>query len=257
MVSRTFKRIKISFRTPIATTGNGPVAGGKINNLLVLGTLGTEKGKHYLVKSLRGLVNHSMMTIAQQKGLEVCHSSRKTETQEGENLLPEGFHPNGACYPDDCIKHRLMGSIHQQSILRFLPVIINSEKQKSKDELKETNKVHIATNKHNTLMHKSRKAIQDYGERYFAGEFTLIIELLRELTPLELGFLLEAILYAPEIGFGAKTNNGSGALEVLSIKIQQVTRTRTINGEGIVKTVETERNQWNEMEGALKKWAEL
>jgi len=68
MVSRKFKRIKVRVRTPISKTGNGAFPGGKINNLLLIGTNGDNgnDGKRYLVKGLRGLLNHSMMAIAEQ-----------------------------------------------------------------------------------------------------------------------------------------------------------------------------------------------
>ncbi|MBD3189808.1 MAG: hypothetical protein GF308_04150, partial [Candidatus Heimdallarchaeota archaeon] len=247
MVSRTFKRLKIQMETPLATPGNGAVSGGKINNLLLLGTGdGTKYGKRYLVKGLRGLINHSMMALAEQRGIEICHSSQKTETKEEESLLPEGFHPNGECYPEnECIRHKIMGSIKKQSKLRFKPVVVVSAKAKGEQE--GAQKVHIATNRHNTLVHKSKRAIQDYGERYISGAFTLIIELLEELSKEELGFLVQAILHSSEMGFGAKANDGSGELEVLEIVLQEVTRTRTIGAKGKVVKEEKERNLWKEL----------
>ncbi|MHA1186975.1 MAG: hypothetical protein ACTSSK_08910, partial [Candidatus Heimdallarchaeota archaeon] len=117
-VTRKFKRIKITANTPISKPGNGHISGGKINNLLLIanGSEDGKEGKKYLIKGLRGLLNHSMMATAKQKGVEVCHSSNKEETQKGEKLLPEGFHPNGGCYPEkECIRHRLMGSINKKS----------------------------------------------------------------------------------------------------------------------------------------------
>jgi hypothetical protein len=253
---RTFKRLKIRLETPIATPGNGAVNNGNINQLLLLMNDGTKHGKRYLVKGLRGLMNHSMMSIAQQKGIEVCHSSNKETTKEGENLLPEGFHLTGDCYPEDeCLKHRIMGSIKKASVLRFQPVIIISHKVKGPQE--EAQKVHISTNDRNVLVHRTRKAIQHFGDRYFSGEFTLMIELLTELSLEELGFLIEAVLYAPELGLGAKINDGSGKLILHEVALQKVTRTRTIGSRGKVIEEENERNLWKEMEEALKVWAKV
>ncbi len=253
-VSRKFKRIKITANTPIAKPGNGHISGGKINNLLLTSNgSGEEKeGKTYLIKGLRGLLNHSMMAVAKQKGVEVCHSSNKEETQSGEKLLPEGFHPNGACHPEnECIRHRLMGSINKQSVVRFEPVIITSANRNNKETTAQ--KMHIATEKRNSLVQGSKKAIQDFGERYVAGEFTLIIELLKELSQEELGFLLQSILYMPELGFGGSVNNGAGKIILEEVALQEVIRTRTIN-KGKVIEEEKERNLWKEMEEGMSAW---
>lgn len=254
-VSRKFKRIKIEMRTPIAKPGNGHISSGKINNLLLIGN-GTEdgkEGKRYLVKGLRGLLNHSMMTIAEQKGIEICHSSDKVKTQSGDNLLPAHFHPNGACYPEnECIRHLLMGSINKRSVLRFKPVVIVSENGKRKTTGGQ--KMHIATEIRNSLMHESKKAIQDFGDRYIAGKFTLVIEFLRELSKEELGFLLKSILYFPEMGFGGAINNGAGDITIEKLALQEVVRTRTIGKNGRIIEEEKEKNLWKEMEEGLATW---
>ncbi|HUU77603.1 MAG TPA: RAMP superfamily CRISPR-associated protein [candidate division Zixibacteria bacterium] len=253
IVSRKFKRIKIVANTPIAKPGNGQISGGKINNLLLISN-GTEEkeGKIYLIKGLRGLLNHSMMALAKQKGVEVCHSSDKEETQSGEKLLPSGFHPNGACYPEnECIRHRLMGSINKQSVLRFEPVVIVSASGNTKNTTAQ--KIHIATEKRNSLVQGSKRAIQDFGERYVSGEFTLIIELLKEITQEELGFLLQSILFMSELGFGGSVNNGAGKIILEEVALQEVERTRTIK-KGKVVEEEKERNLWKEMEEAMNSW---
>ena len=92
-VSRTFKRIKITAKTVIAKPGNGQMARGNMKNLLLVynGQGGAKDGKRYLVKGLRGVLNHAIMALAKQRGIEVCHSSDKKETQTGDNLLPEGY----------------------------------------------------------------------------------------------------------------------------------------------------------------------
>lgn len=159
----------VQLETPIAKTGNGPAVGGKVNNLLLLGSENGKDGKKYLVKGLRGWLNHAMMALAKEEGLEVCHSSDKTETLKGEKLIPEGFHPIGKCYPEnECLKHRLMGSFQKQSKLRFEPVIIISEAVK--DESNGSQKVHIATENRTALVSQTKVAIQDFGERYFSGK---------------------------------------------------------------------------------------
>lgn len=255
MVSRKFKRIKVRVKTPIAKTGNGAIAGGKRNNLLLLGTNGENgnDGKRYLVKGIRGLLNHSMMALAKQQGIEICHSSDKTETQKGVKLLPEGFHPNGACFPEnECIRHRIMGSIKKPSQIKFEPVIIISTY--AKGENGDAQKVHIATETRNSLVQGSKQAIQDFGERYFSGKFTLKIEFNEELKQEEIGFLLNAILFMPELGLGASINYGSGKIELLEIMLQEVIRTRSINKNGKIHEEEMERNLKKQMEEALEAW---
>ncbi|MHA1306613.1 MAG: RAMP superfamily CRISPR-associated protein [Candidatus Heimdallarchaeota archaeon] len=241
--------------TPIAKTGNGAVSGGKINNLLLLGTMNGENGndgKRYLVKGIRGMINHSMMALAKKQGIEICHSSDKEETQSGEKLLPEGFHPNGACYPEnECIRHRIMGSINKISRVKFEPVVIVSTYSKEKNG--DAQKVHIATETRNSLTYKSKRAIQDFGGRYFSGEITARIEFNEELTEEELGFLLKAILYVPELGLGGSINNGAGKIELLEIALQEVTRTRTVV-KGKVIDEEKTKNLWKQMEEALEAW---
>ena len=154
-ITRKFKQLIIELETPQATTGNGPAVGGKVNNLLKIGVIGKgeKTGGKYIVKGLRGWINHAMMTMAKEQGVEVCHSSEKTETQKGESLLPEGFHPSGKCYGKgkECIKHRLMGSFTKQSKLKFEPVIIISKAYKGAIP-EYVQQVHIATDRRNALM---------------------------------------------------------------------------------------------------------
>jgi len=256
-ITRKFKRLVVRIATPIAKTGNGPAVGGKVNNLMLIGTEegnGTE-GKKYIVKGLRGWINHAMMTLAKEQGIEVCHTSDKTETQKGELLLPEGFHPIAKCFEKgkECIKHRLMGSFSKGSKLLFKPVIIISKNYKGKIS-ENIQPMHIATDNRNALMQHTKTAIQDFGERYFAGEFTLQIEFLEGVTKEELGFLLKSILYAPEIGLGAAVNNGSGEMRILEVVLQQVERYRGFNEYGKVIEEEKTRNLWKEMQEGMKAW---
>lgn len=231
-------------KTPIAKPCNGPVNNSKTSGLLVL------SNGRFLVKGLRGLLNHAMMALAKQKGIEVCHSSRKIETQSGEDLLPTAFHPNGACFPEnECIRHKLMGSIKKQSALRFEPVIIVYEKTKEKVVVAQ--KMHIATENRVALVEGSKKSIQDFGERYVSGKFTLKIEILTKLTTEELGFLLQSILFMSELGLGAAVNNGAGKIELLEVALQEVIRTRKIV-KGKVVEEERERNLWKEMESVME-----
>ena len=257
VINRKFKRLVITIETPQAKTGNGQAVGGKVNNLMLIGAEENngKEAKKYLIKGLRGWINHAMMTLAKQEGVEVCHSSEKTETQKGESLLPEGFHPVGKCLEQEkeCIKHKLMGSFIKPSKLKFLPVIIISKAYKGKLP-EDVQPMHIATDNRNALVQQSKAAIQDFGERYFAGEFTLTIEFLEELAKEELGFLLKSILYAPEIGLGAASNNGAGKTKVLEVALQQVERSRGFTTEGKVVEKEKTRNLWKEMEEGLKAW---
>jgi len=257
VINRKFKRLVITIETPQAKTGNGPAVGGKVNNLMLIGAEENngKEGKKYLIKGLRGWINHAMMTLAKQEGIEVCHTSEKTETQKGESLLPEGFHSLGKCleHKNECVKHKLMGSFAKASKLRFEPVIIISKAYKGKIP-EEVQSVHIATDNRNALMQQSKTAIQDFGERYFAGEFELKIEFLKEVTKEELGFLLKAILYAPEIGLGSASNNGAGKTKMLKVILQEVVRSRGFDRQGKVIEEEKTRNLWKEMEEGLAAW---
>ena len=255
-IIRKFKRLVVTLETPQAKTGNGPAVGGKVNNLMLIGAeeKNGKEGKKYLVKGLRGWINHAMMALAKQKGIEICHTSEKTETQKGGSLLPEGFHALGKCLEnDECIKHQLMGSFAKASKLRFEPVIIISKAYKG--TLPENvQPVHIATDNRNALVQKTKEAIQDFGERYFAGEFTLTIEFLEEVTKEELGFLLKSILYAPELTLGAAGNNGAGKVKVKQVALQEVKRTRGFDQQGKVSEEERTRNLWKEMQEGLQAW---
>ena len=256
-ITRKFKRLVIKIETPIAKTGNGPAVGGKVNNMMLIGAEGKngKEGKKYIVKGLRGWINHAMMTFAKEQRVEVCHSSDKTETQKGESLLPEGFHPSGKCYEKgkECIKHRLMGSFTKQSKLKFEPVIIISKAYKGTLP-KHVQSVHLATDRRNALMQHTKTGIQDFGERYFAGEVTLTIEFLEEITKEELGFLLKSILYARNIGLGASVNNGSGKVLVKQVALQEVVWKSCFNEQGKVIEEEKERNLWKEMQEGMKAW---
>ncbi len=254
-VNRKYKRLVIKMETPIAKTGNGPAVGGKINNLLLLGNLtkNSSEGKKYLVKGLRGWINHAMMTLAKEEGVEVCHTSEKTETQKGVSLLPEGFHAAGKCNEEEeeeCLKHKLMGSFRKPSKIQFEPVIIISNYYKGKIP-NGVQVMHIATEKRNALKQHTKEAIQDFGERYFAGEFTLTINFREELSQEELGFLLKTILYAPELRLGAAGNNGAGKVTIKEVHLQQVERSRGFNAQGKVVEEEKTRNLHKEMREAM------
>ncbi|MHA1435278.1 MAG: hypothetical protein ACTSO7_15660 [Candidatus Heimdallarchaeota archaeon] len=253
-ITRKYKRLVIRMETPIAKTGNGPAAGGKINNLLLIGneTKNGKDGKKYIMKGLRGWINHSMMSLAKDEGLEVCHTSEKTETQKGVSLLPEGFHALGKCVEEEneCVKHRLMGSFRQPSKIQFEPVIIISNYYKGTLP-KNVQQMHIATEKRNALKHHTKEAIQDFGERYFSGKFTLTINFQEELSLEELGVLLKTILYAPELRLGAAGNNGAGKVTVKEVNLQQVERSRRFNAQGKVVEEEKTRNLHKEMREAM------
>ena len=44
----------------------------------------------YLIKGLRGAVRHKVMEVCFLAGLEVCHTSDKTEDKDKNPLLPQG-----------------------------------------------------------------------------------------------------------------------------------------------------------------------
>jgi len=145
-----------------------------------------------------------------------------------------------------------MGSLKKRSVLRFKPVVIISDNGKGKAAGGQ--KMHIATENRNCLMKDTMKAIQDFGDRYIAGKFTLVIELLRELSQEELGFLLKSILNFPEMGFGGAVNNGAGEIILEKVALQEVVRTRAIGKKGTIIEEEKEKNLWKEMEEGLSAW---
>ena len=104
------------------------------------------------------------------------------------------------------------------------------------------------------LLNPVISSIQDFGDRYIAGKFTLVIELLREITREELGFVLKSILYFPEMGFGGGVSNGAGDVILENLALQEVVRTRTIGRRGKIIEEEKEKNLWKEMEEGLAAW---
>ena len=200
MISKTFKQVRIIGSTIIQMTPEGiPERGPPY--LLFCGEEGSKS--RYMLKGLRGLINHSMMAIARKEGLEVCHSTHARKTKDGDEIVLDGFHPNGACYPEnECIKHRLMGSPVRTSILQFEPALLFFDSPK---KLPEENPAPPKSKDKSSL---PELAVYEFGKDCFEKEFILAIELTEELSNEELGFLLKAVLYAPELGLrGSRTKD--------------------------------------------------
>lgn len=224
MIERTFKRVEVK------------ATGERIFNLLSSGIRNEDNEMTFMVKGVRGWVNHSIMSLAKQEGIEVCNAFVKEGTQTDEEQIEEGFHRNGSCYPEEeCIKHKLMGSTKKMSKLRFEPVLVSSKTTKDPQK-------------------NSQTVFQEHGRNCFSGEFTIKIEFGEELSKEELGFLLKALEYAPNLRLGTVKFNDSGKVTIHSIELQEVTRSRWIDKTGKVFEKEVTHNLLNETEEGRKTW---
>lgn len=228
------KILKIKAYTPICKPLNGNIPGSSNSHLLKLWTFPYryKSGKEikettataYLIKGLRGTLRHRVMAQCKERGLEVCHTSEKATDKKGNSLLPEGFHLLGSCIDNgECIIHSIFGSMRHKSKIRVsaLP-IANISHKTFKTDYKVQN-VQIATEKRVNLSYDG-KSIQDFGERYFAGDFEFEIDV-TECNPSELGLLVESVMYLQKLGRGY--NSGYAEIIVKSFGLVERSIRRT------------------------------
>jgi hypothetical protein len=227
-MKQTKKQIVVRAYTPIAKPLNASIQ--KNATMLLLGEIPYENGskvfntKLYYIKGVRGMLRHACMKLAQACGIEVCHSSEKTELKDGTKLISSGFHPLGACNPP-CILRRIFGTFREESSVSVLVDPIASIKHKEYTTNVPVQKVHISSENRIALAY-DRMPIQDFRESYFSGYFSFCIDV-SILTDDEIKFLMESLLYIETLGGGK--NAGYGRVKILSFEVQKI---------GIVRNIE-------------------
>jgi hypothetical protein len=227
------KILRVTVYTPICKPLNGSLPGSSNSHLLKLWTFPYQykNGKEvkettataYLPKGIRGAIRHQAMTRCKIRGLEVCHTSDKEKDKKGNSLLPEGFHLLGSCIDNgECIIHSIFGSKGHRSKIRVTVIPIANISHKTYQTEYKIQNVQIATEKRVCLSFDG-KSIQDFGERYFSGEFQFEIDA-TECSPLELGLVIESVMYLNKLGRGF--NAGYAELEVkkLSLILKNISR---------------------------------
>ena len=239
-MKQTKKQIVVRAFTPIAKPINTSIQ--KNSTMLLLGEIPYINGsktfttKLYYLKGLRGMLRHACMDLARDRGIEVCHSSEKTELKDGTKLVSQGFHPLGACDPP-CILRRIFGTFREESRVSVSadPIISISHKDYTTEV--PVQKVHIASENRIVLSY-DRIPIQDFRESYFSGYFTFNIDV-TQLTEDEIKFLLESLLYVEY--YGAGRHAGYGHIKILDVEPRQITIERKFDAEnGTLKVVEQE-----------------
>ena len=122
----------------------------------------------------------------------------------------------------ECIVHTVFGSKGHKSKLRVSTLPIANISHKTFQASIKVQNVHIATEKRVALTFEG-KSIQDYGERYFAGEFEFEIDV-SKCTAEETGMIIEAVMYMQKLGRGY--NTGYGELQIKNLNLVKVNTIR-------------------------------
>jgi CRISPR/Cas system CSM-associated protein Csm3 (group 7 of RAMP superfamily) len=249
------KQIVVRAFTPIAKPLNASIQ--KTSTMLLLGEIPYINGskvfstKLYYLKGLRGMLRHACMDLARDRGIEVCHSSEKTELKDGTKLISQGFHPLGAC-TSPCILRRIFGTFREDSRITVSADPITSISHKDYTTDVPVQKVHIASENRIALSY-DRIPIQDFRQSYFSGYFTFTIDV-TQLTENEIKFLLESLLYIEYYGGGRSA--GYGHVKILDVQLQHIAIERKFKSEkGTLKVVEEEKVTLLELD-ALDDWTE-
>ena len=261
----TSKILKVFCYTPISKPLNGSFARSNITHFLKLYPIEytyTDKKKEkkaktetYWIKGLRGALRHQVMKICRDFGLEVCHTSDKETDKHGNRLLPQGFHLTGACKDngDECIIHQVFGSKRNEGIISVCADPITSITEVTAKTPVKLQKVHIAT-ENRIVKSFDGKSIQDFGERYFSGDFTFEIEVTR-CNDEQRGLLIESIMNLQKLGRGF--NSGYGRIQVMRFQllIRSITRVPEWEGESfVVKERISETSEKEAVLTALDAW---
>jgi hypothetical protein len=224
--NRPKKILKIFVSCAIAKPLNGSFPGSNTSHLLRLYPVAytykngkQEKEKEvqsYHIKGLRGALRHAVMEVCHGAGLEVCHTTDKEATKDGTILLPPGFHLLGACGTngESCVVHNIFGSKGQEGrITVYADPIANIPHKTS--QANRVQNVHIAT-ENRICKTFDGKTAQDFGERYFSGEFAFEIDVTHCASE-QVGLMIQAIMALKRLGRGY--NAGYGHLKVLKFQL--------------------------------------
>ncbi|MFX0094138.1 MAG: RAMP superfamily CRISPR-associated protein [Candidatus Hodarchaeota archaeon] len=259
--------LKIYCKTLISKPLNGSVGNSKGSFMLKLAPVTytyTNKQKKvlkgsvtaYYLKGLRGAIRHKVMNLCHDVGLEVCHSSDKKEDKERNSVIPEGFHPAGACAQNSgsCIVHSIFGGKLQRSLVTIsADPIVSMNIEKSAQFIDPVQLVHISTENRNAMAFKGNP-LQDFSEAYFSGEFSFEMEV-SQCSPAQLGLLITAAYNLERLGRGFSA--GYGQLKVVKIQLLQRHLKRQLDWQGdsfVVKEKITEESLKEEVEEALVAW---
>lgn len=218
-----------------------------------------ERGISRVVKGIRGALRHSVLNILHKKGIAYCSPTIKEKFQKSEeSTLLDGEHIMGGCGATPCPVRQLFGILSEPSPIRvWSDVIVQTDKPLERIVAqKGLSYVYVSTE----TRHASRrdgKAIQDFSEQYFSGEFKFYVEFSKELPIWLLGLLVEGILSLTHLGAGS--NSGYGRLEIKDIAYEQVSFQRALGAEnnGTISITETEeiRKQNNLLQEYVEAWS--
>jgi CRISPR/Cas system CSM-associated protein Csm3 (group 7 of RAMP superfamily) len=185
------------------------------------------------------------MRLAKECGIQVCHTSEKTQLKDGTSLIPAGFHPLGACdITNPCILRSIFGTFREESRIKVTADPLARIKHKEYTPEIPVQNVHIATENRIALSYDGIP-IQDFRQSYFSGTFTFEIDVTK-LSVDEVKFLMESLLYIEYLGGGK--NSGYGKVTIVDFEYQElaIERTAIKNGDGTFQiTEETTTQQMN------------
>lgn len=262
--NKSSKILKIFCYTPISKPLNGSLRQSNTSHLLRLCPVAythksrkSEKVAHtetYFIKGLRGALRHQVMQICVDQGLEVCHTSDKEADKHGNSFLPIGFHLTGACKANgECIVHQIFGSKGNSSSISVYADPITSISQKSAKTDGNIQTVHIATENRIALTFNG-KSIQQFGERYFSGEFSFEIDV-TQCQPQQIGLLIQSVMNMKKLGRGF--NSGYGRIQIKQFQLLHRSITRVPEWKEnsfIVKEEILENSLKKEVLEAIQAW---
>jgi hypothetical protein len=244
---------------------NGPTPGGKDINFLRIcpveykynGQKGEEtaSAEVYFQKGWRGAVRHSAMQYMFDEGREVCHTSDKLKDKNENRLIPDGFHPLGACGKNgnSCIIYQVFGGLGQEGLISVhAEPVANIEHKTAKLPVKVQN-VQMAFENRNAMSFDG-KPIQDFRERFLSG-YVPIEVIVTKCKPYQLGFVIQSLLGVEKIGRGY--NAGYGKVELQEFQLLQRNISRKSewkdNKFQVIEEI-TEVSLKDEVEEALQAW---
>ena len=258
--------LKVTVYVPVAKTINGSISQGNMSYMMELhpipynyGATGKEKkiarAKAYRIKGLRGGLRHKVMQMCLEAGLEVCHSSSKTEDKHGNSLLPAGFHAQGTCLELDqeCIVHHIFGDIRQTSkIIVNAPPLVHPKHDTAEFTIP-VQKVRFGV-ENCTAMTYDGKSIQNFKHHYFSGQFYFEIDVTASESD-QLGLLLEAVTHLEKIGGGYNSGYGHISQLKFTLLFRFKTKKRTWDGDGyVIRTEQQEEVIQDKMDAAFVAW---
>ncbi|MHA2299275.1 MAG: RAMP superfamily CRISPR-associated protein [Candidatus Hodarchaeales archaeon] len=212
----------------------------------------------YFIKGIRGALRHSVMKICHDRDIDVCHTTNKKEDKAGNSFLPKGFHLLGACLGngDECVVHSIFGSMGNESKISVFAYPIAVIEHKSSETNGDIQKVHLST-ENRICKTFDGKIVQDFGERYFSGEFEFEVDVTKT-SLVERGLLIKAILNLRKLGRGY--NAGYGHLKVISFQFLRREVKNTVewrDNHFDVNQEIKERSLQSEVTEAMQEWERI